>query len=156
MCGRHALLPTALKIPVSFERTGDALYRGGFADVWKGEHCGLDVAVKVIRIYSDSDLQRVIGVGHDSALSPHTCTLMVTRVEVLQGGCRVENPPASEHPPADWSNDVRDSVRDDIRLDGQWKHQQIFEGTPLSKPVGAGRCFVQIPAASTPNILTFG
>ena len=63
MCGRHALLPTSLKIPVSFERTGDALYRGGFADVWKGEHCGPDVAVKVIRIYSDSDLQRVIGVS---------------------------------------------------------------------------------------------
>ena len=63
MCSHHALLPTALKIPVSFERTGDALYRGGFADVWKGEHCGRDVAVKVIRIYSDSDLQRVIGVS---------------------------------------------------------------------------------------------
>ena len=39
------------------------LYRGGFADVWKGEHCGRDVAVKVLRIYSDSDLQRVAGVS---------------------------------------------------------------------------------------------
>jgi len=63
MCGRHAVLPKTLKTPISFERTGDALYRGGFADVWKGEHCGRDVAVKVIRIYSDSELQRVIGVS---------------------------------------------------------------------------------------------
>ena len=63
MCGRHALLPTSLKIPVSFERTDDVLYRGGFADVWKGEYRGRDVAVKVIRIYSDSDLQRVLGVS---------------------------------------------------------------------------------------------
>jgi len=63
MCGRHALLPTSLKVPVSFEQTGHALYRGGFADVWKGEHCGRDVAVKVIRIYSDSDLHRVVGVS---------------------------------------------------------------------------------------------
>ena len=64
MCGRCALLPTTLKIPIPFERTGNVLYRGGFADVWKGEHCGQDVAVKVIRIYSDSDLQKVTGVSY--------------------------------------------------------------------------------------------
>jgi len=63
MCGRHALLPTALKTPISFERTGNAMYSGGFADVWKGEHRGRDVAVKVIRIYSNSELQRVLGVS---------------------------------------------------------------------------------------------
>ena len=62
MCSRYALLPTSLKIPVSYERADDVPYRGGFADVWKREHCGRDVAVKVIRIYSDSDLQRVVGV----------------------------------------------------------------------------------------------
>ena len=62
-CGRHALLPTSLKIPIAFERTGNTLFRGGFADVWKADHCGRDVAIKVIRIYSDSDLQRVIGVS---------------------------------------------------------------------------------------------
>ena len=63
MCGRHALFPTSLKIPVSFDRNGDPAFRGGFADVWKGEHCGQDVAVKVIRTYSTSDLQKVIGVS---------------------------------------------------------------------------------------------
>ena len=63
MCGRHAVLPTTLKIPISFERTGNALYRGGFADVWKGKHCERDVAIKVIRVYSGGDLQKVIGVG---------------------------------------------------------------------------------------------
>jgi hypothetical protein len=64
MCGRHVLLPRALKIPVSYDRTGVALYRGGFGDVWKGKHCGRDVAVKVIRTYSNSDLQRIIGVSY--------------------------------------------------------------------------------------------
>jgi len=63
MCGQHALIPSALKIPISYNRTGDALYRGGFADVWKGKHRGRDVAVKVIRIYSNSDLRKVIGVS---------------------------------------------------------------------------------------------
>ena len=63
ICSRHALLPTSLKAPISFERTGDAMYRGGFADVWKGKHCGRDVAVKVLRTYSNGDLQKVMGVS---------------------------------------------------------------------------------------------
>jgi len=35
----------------------------------------------------------------------------------------VEDPPASECLAADRGDDVRDSVRNDIRLDGEWKHQ---------------------------------
>jgi len=31
--------------------------------VWKGEYCSRDVAVKVIRMYSNSDLQKIIGVS---------------------------------------------------------------------------------------------
>jgi hypothetical protein len=31
--------------------------------VWKGEYSGRDVAIKVIRTYSNSDLQRIIGVS---------------------------------------------------------------------------------------------
>ena len=65
-CGRHALLPRTLKIAVCYDRTGTASYRGGFSDVWKGKHCGRDVAVKVIRTYSNDDLQRVIGVSYRS------------------------------------------------------------------------------------------
>jgi hypothetical protein len=71
-CGRHALLPRALKIPVCYDRTGSATYRGGFADVWKGEHCGRDVAVKVVRTYSNIGLQKIIGVSYRSCyLSVH-------------------------------------------------------------------------------------
>jgi hypothetical protein len=62
-CGRHALLPSVLMIPVCYDRTGVAFYRGGFGDVWKGKHCGRDVAVKVIKTYSNSDLQKIIGVN---------------------------------------------------------------------------------------------
>ena len=50
-------------IPVCYDRTRVALYKGGFADVWKGEYRGRDVAVKVIRTYSNSDLQKIVGVS---------------------------------------------------------------------------------------------
>ena len=128
MCGRLALLPTTMIIPVSLERIGGASYRGGFADVWKEEHCGRDIAVKIIRTYSDSDLQRVIGVSYWFSSIPHACALIAPHAEVLQGGRRVENPSASERPATDRSDDVGDSVRDDIRLDGERKYQQLREG----------------------------
>jgi len=48
-------------VPACYDRTSDALYRGGFADVWKGAYCGRDVAVKVLRTYSTSDLQKIVG-----------------------------------------------------------------------------------------------
>ena len=74
-CRRHALLPKTLKIPVCYDRTVVALYRGGFADVWKGEHGGRDVAVKVLRTYSNSDLQKILGVGlRLFSLSARLCT----------------------------------------------------------------------------------
>ena len=93
-CGCHALLPKALKIPICYDRTKVALYRGGHADVWKGVHCGRDVAVKVLRTYSDSNLQRIVGVSFLLCLiSAHLCADHAT--EVLQGGCDVEDPPAS-------------------------------------------------------------
>ncbi|KAF9791050.1 kinase-like domain-containing protein, partial [Thelephora terrestris] len=60
-CGRHALLPKNLRISIDYDKTSDALYNGGYADVWKGRYLGRDVAVKVLRSYSTSDLQKVIG-----------------------------------------------------------------------------------------------
>ena len=63
MCAQHAVLPRTLKVPICYDRTGDALFRGGHADVWKGKCRGREVAVKVIRTYSTSDLQKIIGVG---------------------------------------------------------------------------------------------
>jgi hypothetical protein len=117
-CGHHALLPRTFKIPVCYDRTGTALYRGGFADVWKGQHRGRDVAVKVIRTYSDDDLQRVIGVGYWSCYFSTCLHTDTTTAAVLQGGCDVEDAPTSKYPTTDRSDDVQDSVRDGIRLDG--------------------------------------
>lgn len=64
LCGRQALLPRSLQIPLCYNRTGTPLYHGGYADVWKGEHKGLGVAVKVLRVYSTSDLKKITRVGY--------------------------------------------------------------------------------------------
>ena len=39
------------------------MYRGGYADVWKGEYCGRDVAVKVIRTHSNDESPKVAKVS---------------------------------------------------------------------------------------------
>ena len=62
-CGRHGLLPNALKVPICYDRNEYPLYSGGNADVWKGECSGRDVAVKVIRRYSSDDLKKILGVS---------------------------------------------------------------------------------------------
>ena len=74
--------------------------------MWKGEHRGQDVAVKVIRIPSHAslqkDLQKIIGVCYTIFL--HVGALTEFRIEVLQGGCNVEIASASKRATADRSN----------------------------------------------------
>lgn len=62
-CGSHGLLPEALKVSVCYDHTVYPIYSGGYADVWKGEYCGQDVAVKVIRTYSKGNVQKMISVS---------------------------------------------------------------------------------------------
>ena len=125
-CGHHARLPKALHIPVHYDHTGDALYRGGFADVWKGECHGREVAVKVIRTYSNSELQKVSNVG-SCQLFLRLCTNNAL-TEVLQGGCDVEIPSTSECPTTNRNSNVGESIRDGIRLDGKREYQRIYQG----------------------------
>ena len=106
--------------------------------MWKGEHCSRDVAVKVIRTYANSNLQKILGVSQYLCYLFHVHALTTAYKELLQGGCDVEGPPASECPAVDRSDDVRKSVHNGIRLDGKWEHQRFFEGTPKYKPVGTG------------------
>ncbi|KAF9644353.1 kinase-like protein [Thelephora ganbajun] len=59
ICGRRALLPTSLQIPPCYNRSDIPRYRGGYADVWRGEHQGRSVAAKVLRVCSTSDLDKI-------------------------------------------------------------------------------------------------
>jgi len=58
------MLPKSLQIQLRDGPTGVAQYRGGFGDVWKREYRGRAVAVKVIRTYANSDLQKITRVSH--------------------------------------------------------------------------------------------
>jgi len=58
-CGRQALLPRQLSIPLCYDPNGIPFCSGGFADVWEGQHDGQEVAAKVLRVYPGSDLERV-------------------------------------------------------------------------------------------------
>lgn len=68
ICGHYALFPSALKVPIYYDQSGSTLYRGGFADVWKGKCRGQDVAVKVIRTYSNDDLQKIMNVSRSASV----------------------------------------------------------------------------------------
>jgi hypothetical protein len=63
ICGRQASLPRSLRIPLCYNRLDTPLYRGGFADVWRGEYQGRSVAVKALRVYSTSDSVKITSVG---------------------------------------------------------------------------------------------
>jgi len=97
-----------MKIHAEYDRTSAALYGGGSADVWKGVYCGRDVAVKVIRIYSDSDPRRIIGVGYVLCTLSRVDALTKACVEVLQGSRNMENPSTSERAATDRSYNDRD------------------------------------------------
>jgi len=69
ICGRQALLPRSLNIPVSWDPAEAPLYQAGFADIWKGRSRRLDVAIKVPRLYRSVGHEKIRKVGSGSSLT---------------------------------------------------------------------------------------
>ena len=118
ICGRQALLPRSLQIPLCYDRSVDAMYSGGYADVWMGEHQGRKVAVKVLRVYSTSDLDRITSVGCCPKLTAsvyrgadHDCA------DVLQGSCNVEKSPPSKCASVVRGDNEQKALRDGLGMD---------------------------------------
>ncbi|KAF9644933.1 kinase-like protein [Thelephora ganbajun] len=59
ICGRQALLPRSIQIPLCYNQTDTPLYHGGYAEVWKGQHQEREVAVKVLKVYLTSDFEKI-------------------------------------------------------------------------------------------------
>lgn len=62
-CAHHTLFPRSLRIELCDDPDSLVLFHGGFGDVSKREYQGREVAVKKLRIYDTSDLEKVIRVG---------------------------------------------------------------------------------------------
>ena len=62
ICGHLAWIPKSIQIPFCYNRTGAPWYQGGFAEVWKGEHERVEVAVKVLKVFMMSDLTKIMRV----------------------------------------------------------------------------------------------
>ena len=63
ICSHHALIPSSIQIPLCYNRAEAPRYQGGFAEVWKGEYDGIEVAVKALKIFMTSDLVKIRKVG---------------------------------------------------------------------------------------------
>ena len=113
---------------------------GGFADVWKGQHQGREVAAKVLRTNSTGDLERIRKVAR-LRLAVRINGLTESETEILQGGRNMGDPPSSERSPAVRRDNIRQSVRDGIGMDGEWEHQRVCEGVPRRESDGARKSF---------------
>ena len=62
-CARHSIFPKSVQIAARYNPASAPHSHGGFADVWKGEYRGVEVAVKVLRISNRSDLKVIARVS---------------------------------------------------------------------------------------------
>ena len=127
ICGHQALLPKSIQIPLCYDRSADApLYSGGYADVWKGEHKGSTVAVKVLRIYATADLDKIMGVGCSLRFSNRTYRVAdCDSVGFLQRSDNVEKSQPSKRTLVVGCNNERQGSRNGIRMDVQWEYKRV-------------------------------
>jgi len=97
-----------------------------------GEHRGRTVAVKVLKVYSTSDFNKITSVGHHQSFSKSVYRRAdnhYDRADVLQGSHYVEEPLPSECAPAVGSNNGEKALCNGLRMDGQWEHQRVHRST---------------------------
>ena len=97
-----------------------------------GEHQGRNVAVKVLKVYSTSDFNRITSVGYCPRLAKtvyRRADGICDRPDILQGGCNMEEPLPSKCTPAVGSDNGEKALCDGFGMDGQWEYQRIHRGT---------------------------
>ena len=120
ICGRQGLLPKSLQIPLCYNRLDEPLYHGGYADVWKGERQGRPVAVKVLRVYSTDDFDKITKVCSHIPLKPCADQLVLAIAEVLQGGCDLDDSSSSKRTTTVRCDNGRTPLYNGFGVDGKW------------------------------------
>ena len=57
-----------MQIKLDYNRSDTPLYQGGYADVWKSKYKGYHVAVKVMRVSSSDNFEKITSVGSNNLL----------------------------------------------------------------------------------------
>ena len=63
ICGRQALLPKSMEIPLCYDPMVTPPCRGVFGDMRKSQYRGQEVAAKALRVSQKSDLKQIRKVG---------------------------------------------------------------------------------------------
>ena len=91
-----------------------------------GEHQGRKVAVKVLKVYSTSDFNKITSVGHHRRFvksAYRRADDRCDRTDVLQGSHNMEESLPSKCAPTVWSDDGEKALRNGLGMDGQWEYQ---------------------------------
>ena len=91
--------------------------------MWKGEHRGCNVAVKVLRVYSTSDFDKITSVSSYHSVKRLAHRLMLDRAEILQRGSDLESTSTSKRAATVGGDDGKLPIRDGIGVDGKREHQ---------------------------------
>ena len=76
ICSYHVVIPRLIQISLHYNQAEIPRYEGSFARVWKSEHEGMEVAVKVLKVYESSDLGKIRRVGFPICQRAHVDPLV--------------------------------------------------------------------------------
>ena len=93
--------------------------------MWIGEHRGSKVVVKVLKVFSSSNLDEVTRVSNATGPSNNLFKGADCRIEVLQRSIAVEEPLPSKRAPIIRSDNEQRELCNGIEVDGQREHQRV-------------------------------
>lgn len=117
ICSRQRMIPKSMHIGNYLNREPVEVYAGGYANIFRGEHKGRPVAIKIIRLYQTSDSAKCFSV---STVIPYPTQVAINGEVpgILPGSRRMEAPSTPERLTSAGCESRAAPLRHDIRMDG--------------------------------------